>query len=389
MALSFLYRFVRRVIEAVWVHQMNDVAKDAEILVLRHQLAVLQCQVARPRFTWSDRALISLLARLIPRKRWASFLVTPETILRWHRALVRRRWTYPHQNPGRPALPRDTVELIIRLARENPRWGYLRIVGELKKLGVAVSKTSVATVLRHHRLPPAPRRSGPTWSEFLRAQAKGILATDFFTVDTITLRRFYVLFVIEIDQRRVHLLGVTANPIGPWVTQVARNFASDLEDAGRHFRFLIRDRDTKFTASFDAVLASIGIEALRTPVASPRANAFAERFVRTVRQDCLDHLLVVSRRHLEALLAEYVCHYNEARPHRGLELEPPLPRPATSTTSDAEVIRQRSPRRHCPRVRARCLSATLIGRTADGPTLRPTPRLRGPPIECLRPVLTW
>ena len=204
MALSFLYRLVRRVSEAIRIHRMDGMAKDAEILVLRHQLAVLQRQVARPRFTWSDRALVSALARLVPRERWASFLVTPETILRWHRALVRRHWTYPHRRPGRPALPQGTVELIVRLAQENPRWGYLRIVGELKKLGVIVSKTSVANVLRRHRLPPAPRHSGPTWSEFLRAQAKGILATDFFTVDTITLRRFYVLFVIEIDRRPRH-----------------------------------------------------------------------------------------------------------------------------------------------------------------------------------------
>ncbi len=240
---------------------------------------------------------------------------------------------------GRPALPQETVELIVRLARENPRWGYLRIVGELKKLGVTVSKTSVAAVLRRHRLPPAPRRSGPTWSEFLRAQAKGILATDFFTVDSVTLRRFYVLFVIEIERRRVHLLGVTANPDGPWVTQVARNFASDLEDAGRRFQFLIRDRDTKFTPSFDAVLASIGIETIRTPVASPRANAFAERLVRTVRQDCLDHLLVISRRHLEAVLGQYLRHYNQAGPHRGLELAQPIPRPVPSTTGD-KVIRR-------------------------------------------------
>ncbi len=199
-------------------------------------------QAARPRFTWSDRALVSTLGHLVPRERWTSFLVTPDTILRWHRALVRRRWTYPHRSHGRPALAQETIDLIVRLARENPRWGYLRIVGELKKLGVIVSKTSVAAVLRRHRLPPAPRRSGPTWGEFLRVQARGILATDFFTVDTITLRRFYVLFVIEIDRRRVHLLGVTANPNGPWVTQVIRNFASDLEDAGCCFRFLIRDR---------------------------------------------------------------------------------------------------------------------------------------------------
>jgi transposase InsO family protein len=340
VALSFLYRFVRRIIEVIRVHRMDAMAKDAEILVLRHQPAVLQRQAARPRFTWSDRALVSTLARLVPRARWASFLVTPETILRWHRALVRRRWTYPHRKPGRPALPQETVELILRLARENPRWGYLRIVGELKKLGVAVSKTSVASVLFRHRLPPAPRRSGPTWGDFLRVQAKGILATDFFTVDTIALRRFYVLFVIEIDRRRVHLPGVTANPIGPWVTQVARNFASDLEDAGRHFRFLIRDRVTKFTANFDAVLASVGIETIRTPVASPRANAFAERLVRTVRNDCLDHLLVMSRRHLEALLTEYIRHCNEARPHRGLDLDPPLPGSAFLTTGDDKIIRR-------------------------------------------------
>jgi putative transposase len=236
-------------------------------------------------------------------------------------------------------LAQETVELIVRLARENPRWGYLRIVGELKKVGIAVSKTSVASVLRRHRLPPAPRRSGPTWAQFLRTQARGILATDFFTVDTITLRRFYVLFVIEIERRRVHLLGVTANPNGPWVTQVARNFASDLEDAGRHFQFLIRDRDTKFTSSFDAVLASVGIETIRTPVASPQANAFAERFVRTVRRECLDHLLVAGLRHLEAVLAEYIRHYNESRPHRGLQLVPPFPRPATSATVDGKVIR--------------------------------------------------
>lgn len=339
MALSFVYRLFHRVAKAIRVHRMDAVAKEAEILVLRHQLAVLRRQVSRPRFTWSDRALISALARLVPRDRWASFLVTPETILRWHRDLVRRRWTYPHRRAGRPTLSQETVDLIVRLARENPRWGYLRIVGELKKLGVTVSKTSVAVVLRRHRLPPAPRRSGPTWGEFLRVQAEGILATDFFTVDTIALRRFYVLFVIEIESRRVHLLGVTANPNGPWVNQVARSFASDLEDAGCRFRFLVRDRDTKFTVTFDAVFASIGIRTIRTPVASPKANAFAERFVRTVRQDCLDHLLVVSRQHLESVLGEYFRHYNEARPHRGLQLALPVLSPPAPDTGSSVIRR--------------------------------------------------
>jgi putative transposase len=338
VALSFLYRLVRRIFEFLCIHHMDAVAKDAEIFVLRHQLVVLRRQVARPRFTWSDRAVIATLATLVPRQRWAAFLVTPETILRWHRALVRRRWTYPHRRPGRPALPQETVELIVHLARENPRWGYQRIVGELKKLGVAVSKGSIANVLRRHGLPPAPRREGPTWTEFLRAQAKGIVATDFLTVDTVLLRRYYVLFVVEIERRVVHLLGVTANPNGPWVTQVARNFVADLEEAGRSFRFLLRDRDTKFTAHFDAVLASIGIEAVKTPVRSPRANAFAERWVRTVRQDCLDHLLVFWRRHLESILGEYIEHYNRTRPHRGLQLEQPIPR--STTTDGGKVVRR-------------------------------------------------
>jgi rod shape-determining protein MreB len=324
VALSFLFRLVRRVLDAVRVHRMDSVAKDAEILVLRHQLGVLRRQVARPRFIWSDRALVSLLAGLVPRTHWRSFLVTPETILGWHSRLAKKRWTYPHRRPGRPALPEETVNLILRLARENPRWGYLRIVGELAKLGLTVSKTSVATVLRRYGLPPAPRREGPTWSQFLSAQAKGIVATDFFHVDTVLLRRYYVLFVIEIESRVVHVLGVTANPNAPWVTQVARNFASDLEESGRKFRFLVRDRDAKFTKSFDEVFASIGVEAIRAPVRSPRANAYAERWVRTVRQECLDHVLVVSRRHLESVLEEYDCHYNEARPHRGLGLAQPV-----------------------------------------------------------------
>ncbi len=201
-----------------------------------------------------------------------------------------------------------------------------------------MSKTSVATVLRRHGPPPAPRRQGPTWTQFLSAQAKGIVATDFFHVDSVLLHRYYVLFVIELERRVVHVLGVTTNPNGPWVTQVARNFAADLEEAGRRFRFLIRDRDTKFTRSFDEVFTSIGIEHFRTPVRSPRANAYAERFVRTIRQECFDQILVVSRRHLEQVLAEFVRHYNEARPHRGLQLAQPIPRPGTAI-GGGDIIR--------------------------------------------------
>jgi transposase len=325
VALSFLYQLFRRLLGLVRGRRTKVFSKDAEILVLRHQLAVLRRQFGRPRFSWSDRALIALLASFVPRERWRSFLVTPQTVLDWHRRLVRRRWTYPHRRPGRPRLADETVELICRLARENPRWGYLRIVGELRKLGVAVSKTSVATVLRRQGLPPAPRRAGPSWSEFLRAQAELVLATDFFTVDSVLLRRYYVLFVVEVKTRVVHLLGVTANPDGPWATQVARNFVGELEEHGQRFRFLLRDRDTKFTASFDAVMASAGVKVVCTPVQTPVANAFAERWVRTAREDCLDQLLVFSRRQLKSIPYQYVRHYNRARPHRGLYLAVPAP----------------------------------------------------------------
>ena len=267
----------------------------------------------------------------------------PETILGWQRALVRRRWTYPHRPPRRPPLREETVELIVRLAQENRHWGYLRIVGELKKLAVSVSKSSVAKVLRRHGLGPAPRRAGPTRTEFLRVQAKGMVATDFFSVDTGLLRRYYVLFVIDLERRVVHLLGITANPDGPWVTQVAGNFCADPEHTSGRVRFLIRHRDTKFTADFDNVFASIGAETMLTPVRSPKANAFAEGWVGTARQDCLDHLLVVSRRHLERILDDYVAHYNRARPHRGLDLThraiplwPATQAPSTAATSSAD-----------------------------------------------------
>lgn len=340
VALSFLYLLARRLCDLVRVRRMDDVEKDAEILVLRHQLAVLHRQAKRPKLTWSDRALISLLARLLPRSAWSSFIVTPSTILSWHRRLVARRWTYPRKGPGRPPLPAETVELVLRLARENPRWGYVRIAGELTKLGVVISATSVRNVLRAQGLRPAPRRDGPTWEQFIRAQAKGILATDFFSVDTVFGHRLYVLFVIELESRVVHLLGVTRHPVDAWVTQGARNFAADLEEAGRRFRFLIRDRDTKFTRRFDAVFSSIGVETLKTPVRSPRANAYAERFVLTARSECLDWTLIVGRRHLERVVKEFVAHYDCARPHRGLMLATPIARPAPVVPVDARAVRR-------------------------------------------------
>jgi hypothetical protein len=198
--------------------------------------------------------LLAAASRILPRERWRAFVVTPRTPLRWHQELVRRRWTYRRRGPGRPRLEQGTVELILRLAKDNPRWGYLRIRGELLKLGIRVSATAIRTVLRRHRLGPAPRRSGPTWRQFLAQQASGILASDFFTVETVRLKTLYVLVFIELSTRQVHLSGVSAHPDSAWVTQQARSLAIDgrLEDAC----FLIRDRDAKYSGPFDEVFRS-------------------------------------------------------------------------------------------------------------------------------------
>jgi putative transposase len=317
------YLMLRRSIQLLVLLARGDAAKDLEILVLRHQLAVLRRQVARPRLEPADRALLAALSRALPRARWSCFFVNPDTLLRWHRRLIAGAWTYPHRGTGRPPLDQELQQLIVRLARENPRWGYQRIQGELLRLGVRVSATAIRTTLRRHGLDPTPRPTTTTWRVFLRRQAAGIVACDFFTVDTVWLRRLYILFFIELDTRRVHLAGVTGNPNAAWVTQQARNLLLRLEERGRRVRFLIRDRDAKFCRGFDDVFRSEGAQVLVTPVQAPNANAYAERWVRTVRTECLDWLLIVGRGHLEQVLRIYVRHYNEHRPHRALGLEPP------------------------------------------------------------------
>jgi putative transposase len=259
----------------------------------------------------------------LPRERWAVFLVTPSTLLRWHRELVARRWTYPRTGREQRGLDLEIVALVVRLARENPCWGYARIVGECRSLGVRVSATSVRRILRRHGLGPAPRRGGPTWAQFLHAQASGLLATDFFTVETVGLTRLYVLFVVEVQRRVVHLVGITEHPTGGWVARQARNLLMDLDAQAQQFRYLIRDRDTKFSAAFDAVFAASGIGVVKIPPRAPRANAYAERWVRTVRDECLDWTLIWNQRQLHRVLTEYLRHYNTVRPHRGLDLQPP------------------------------------------------------------------
>jgi transposase InsO family protein len=267
--------------------------------------------------------MLSALSRLLPTPLRQFRLVTPRTLLRWHAQLVARRWTYPHRRPGRPPTPPPIRALVLRMARENPRWDYRRIQGELIGLGHSVAASTVWKIMKDAGLDPAPRRSGPTWRQFLSAQAHAILAVDFAHVDTVFLRRLYVLVVVEHDRRRVHIGGITAHPTGAWVTQQARNLLMDLGDRADRFRFLIRDRDSKFTMPFDAVFASADMRIIRTPIRAPRANAIAERLIGTLRRECLDHLLIIGPRHLDVVLSEYVQHFNAHRPHRSLDQRPP------------------------------------------------------------------
>ena len=290
----------------------------------------------------SDRLFLAAASRLLPRVRWSSFLVTPTTLLNWHRRPGGERWTYARR-PGRPPIGREVQALIVRLAREYPRWGYQRIVGELKGLGVVVSATTVKKILYEQQLGPAGKRRGPSWRRFLRTQANSMMAVDFFSVDTVWLQRLYVLFFSEVGNRRVHLGGCTAHTDGTWVTQQARQVAWALGEREQPVRFLIRDHDGKFTHSFDAVFEAQGTRIIRAPVEVAQANGIAERFVRTVRTECLDWMLIVSTRHLERTLAVFVDHYNGSRPHRSLDLAPPNGRPAIEnwTGSQALAVKRR------------------------------------------------
>jgi putative transposase len=318
VTLSFLYRAFCRVLQLVRFSCRTDADLAIEVVMLRHEVAVLRRQVSRPALQPADRALFAGLARLLPRQRLARFFVRPDTLLRWHRDLVRRRWTYPHRPPGRPSVPSGTVSLVLRLATENPQWGYRRIHGELVTMGITVGGSTVWSILKRHGLDPAPRRSGPSWAEFLHSQAKGMLACDFFSVDTVLLRRLYVLVFIELDTRLLHVVGITSNPVASWVTQQARNLSFELSERTTPVKFLIRDRDAKFPRSFYDVFRADAIRIVKTPVRAPRANAICERVIGTLRRECLDQTLILGRRHLEAVLAEYVRHYNDHRPHRSL-----------------------------------------------------------------------
>ncbi len=325
-----VYLVVCRLFALIVLCFRSSGSKELEIVVLRHELSILRRQTKRPQLRDADRVLLAVLSRLLPRRSWSVFLVSPRTLLRWHQRLVARRWTYPSGRIGRPQVGNEVEQLVVRFARENPSWGYKRIVGELLGLGVAVSPSSVRAILIRHGLPPAPVRDRLSWRRFLRQQAASMLACDFLTVETVTLTRIYVLFFVSLERRRVEFVASTTNPDGRWVAQQARNLMMQLGDAEQPFRFLLHDRDSKFCFDFDAVFRSEGMRVIRTPVRAPNANAHAERWVGTLRRDCLDRILILNRRHLDRVLRHYVDHFNRHRPHRSLSLQPPETRLATA-----------------------------------------------------------
>ena len=298
-------------------------------MILRHQLAVLQRrQPRRPKLNWADRALLATLLSVIPkaRRQGLRLLVTPDTILRWHRDIVRRRWAARSMRgkTGRPATRRNIRALVLRLARENPEWGYRRIHGELAGLGVKIAASAVWEILKNAGIDPTPRRSGLAWSQFLRSQAEAILACDFFTADLLDGTKAYVLAVIEHATRRIRILGITLHPTGAWTAQHARNLIMDLGEQADQVKFMIRGRGSNHTAAFDAVLADAGIRTVLCNIRTPRMNAIAERWIGGCRRELLDRTLIWNQAHLRRILRQYEIHHNQHRPHRSLDGAAPL-----------------------------------------------------------------
>jgi putative transposase len=309
---------------------MSNRDKDVEILALRHQITVLQRQLGtqKPRFAAADRAFLAALLHRLPRDvlRRVRLLVRPDTVLRWHRDLTARRHAAISRSkrPGRPRTVRSIRTLVLRLARENPSWGYRRLHGELLVLGVRVAASTVWEILKEAGIDPTPERASSTWADFLRSQADALLACDFLETVTLSGTRMYVFAVIEHASRRIRILGATAHPTASWVTQAAKNLVMDLEDTGCRARFMIRDRDGKFPALFDAVLADAGIDVVLSGIQIPRMNSIMERWVQTCRRELLDRTLIWNQRHLLHALREFEQFYNAHRPHQGITNARPL-----------------------------------------------------------------
>jgi putative transposase len=329
MCLRLVFLLITRVASWLRLSRRKEAWQTAEILILRHQLAVLQRrQPRRPNVNWADRALLAALLGVVPkaRRQGLRLLVTPDTILRWHREIVRRRWAARSMRgkTGRPTTRRNITALVLRLARENPEWGYRRIHGELAGLGVKIAASTAWEILKKAGIDPAPRRTGPTWSQFLRSQAEAILACDFFTADLLDGTQAYVLAVIEHATRRIRILGITLHPTGEWTSQQARNLIMDLGEQAHLVKFMIRDRGSNFTAAFDAVLADADIRTVLCSVRAPRMNAIAERWIGGCRGELLDRTLIWNQSHLRRILREYETHHNQHRPHRSLDGAAPL-----------------------------------------------------------------
>jgi transposase len=344
VGLKLIFLIVSRVVSLAGLSRRESWWKDAEILMLRHQLAVAQRE--RPRvhvwLTWPDRTWLALLAGTLPTERLAAMrlIVAPATILRWHRDIVRRRWARRSRQgrSGRPPVCRNVRSVVLRLARENESWGYRRIYGELAGLSIAVAPSTVWQILKNAGIDPAPRRDGPGWAEFLRSQAQGILALDFFTADLLNGTKVYVLAVIEHGTRRIRILGATEHPIQSWVVQQARNLLMDLEDAGTRVKFVLHDRDASLTLAFDEVFQAAGVRVIRSAIQAPRMNSIMERWIGSCRRELLDRTLVWNQRHLMIVLREYEDFYNTHRPHRSLSQAAPL-RPLPDAVTDLNQLR--------------------------------------------------
>ena len=322
--------------------------KDLEILFLCQQLAVDRRRQKRgPSLSHVEKLLFAALVSLLKKTghpvrehlRNALLLFQPDTLLRWHRDLVRKKWTYAsaRNRGGRPRTDAEVEALILRLAHENG-WGGGKLHGELKKLGVTIGETTLRVILRRHGIPPAPERQrrATSWRTCLKHYRHQLLACDFFTVETRRLNTLYVFFLMEVGTRRIHLAGITPHPTSAWVNQQARNFLWQREEMNCATRFLIRDRDSKYTAVFNAIFEAEGIDIIKTPVRVPKANAFAERWIRAVRQECLDRLIILDQRLLHYILTEYLSYYNCARPHQGLEQRTAIPLPVSDPQGQIE-----------------------------------------------------
>ncbi len=340
MSLRLLYLIMVQVFGWLLLLGRSQASKDAEILVLRHEVTVLRRQVARPKPDWADRAVLAALARLLPAVLRCHRLVTPGTLLAWHRRLITQKWSYPNQS-GRPRTSQQIRDLALRLAQENPAWGYRRAHGEPSRLGHQISEATVRRILRTRRRRPPPRNVGTSWRAFLRTQAHGLLACDFFHVDTIFLKRLHVLFVMEVSTRHVHVLGVTAHPDSSWTAQQARNLLMDLGEQTHRVKFMIRDRGSNFTAALDAILADAGIRTVLCSVRAPRRNAITERRIGGCRRGLLDRTLAWNQAHLRQILRQYETHHNQHRPHRSLHGAAPLkPLPEPVDLGQYRVRRQ-------------------------------------------------